>query len=423
MSVQDARELMCPELGKWGKIAMILNSSKGEGDVERDRDAYKYKWSTLLSDFKKIRDFHSRTGRNSEEYFTETTSDEKKLHKLPKAFYLSAYRNMADWLKDKATMRPPHARDTMDPADGNFQSPILDDIGIAGGFLDSMGDEGMWPVDIGPTATHIDLTASESPVISSAQSHRGLFQNLSAGAMPVSAQATFTVADLARNMGDLRSPQRMRQEMDLNAPPAPVVSPLRSTPAPLRASSAGLGAAASAPAGTFPAVSRQGRRVQEIHVLSSTATSAAAELRKAIGSTGHKRKRTAEGSAIADGVTKSAEQMVRALSDINDTQKSTEKEKLQVQSQLFHQNLEYKRERDRLNLENTRIVQEHTRLGLMNQTMVVQAIANLASAISRSVGQVPPPTPPNDSNRPVAVPPAEEPNSPAPSTEPEFINK
>ena len=77
--------------------------------------------------------------------------------------------------------------------------------------------------------------------------------------------------------------------------------------------------------------------------------------------------------------------MVRVLGDINDTQKATEKEKQKVQTKLFEQNLEYKKERDCLLMENTKIAQEQQRLGLMNQQMVVQAIANLASAIARTL--------------------------------------
>ena len=67
-----------------------------EGDIKRDRDACKYKWNTLLSDFKKISDFCSRTGRNSKEYFKEATPEEKKVPKLPKTFYAVAYKNMAE---------------------------------------------------------------------------------------------------------------------------------------------------------------------------------------------------------------------------------------------------------------------------------------------------------------------------------------
>lgn len=180
ITVEDVRELMCPELGKWGKIALILNSSKGEGDVERDRDSCKYKWNTLLSDFKKIWDYHSRTGTNSEEYFKETTAEEKKTHKLPKTFYLSAYRNMAEWLRDKATMNPPHVRDTMDPHDGNYNAPLSQEVGPGTGFLDSMSDEG-WVAPLRRAASHIDLTAEVSPAVSYAQSMHGMSGHMVGG--------------------------------------------------------------------------------------------------------------------------------------------------------------------------------------------------------------------------------------------------
>ena len=85
---------------------------------------------------------------------------------------------------------------------------------------------------------------------------------------------------------------------------------------------------------------------------------------------------------LAEEVTKRAHNMVKVLSDINKTQRSTEKEKLEVHIQYLKEQLDYERERDRQSLENVRIAHEHTRLGLMNQEMVVEAIANLVSAIS-----------------------------------------
>ncbi|KAG0572793.1 hypothetical protein KC19_VG125600 [Ceratodon purpureus] len=167
LTVEDARELMCPELGKWGKIAVKINASKGEGDVERDGPTCKYKWNSLLSDFKKIWDFHARTGTNCKEYFTDTPPAEKKVLKLPKAFYITAYRNIAEFLRDKATLTPPHARDTMDPNNGNYQASIPDEGGSANEFLDRLGEDG-WPGVQGPQLSPIDLTMSDSPQVSSA---------------------------------------------------------------------------------------------------------------------------------------------------------------------------------------------------------------------------------------------------------------
>ena len=204
MSVDDPRELICPELGKWGKIAKILNASKGEGDVDRDRDACKYKWSTLLSDFKKIWGFHARTERNSQEYFTETTAEQKKVLKLPKAFYAVAYRNMSEWLKDKATMQPPHSRDTMNPDDGNYQAPIPDvEFGMED--MDSQG-EPAWHRTIGRMIPPIELSDSESPAVSSHQSHDGTFAYGHAQGAGAAPNHTASVADLGRHRANFRSP-------------------------------------------------------------------------------------------------------------------------------------------------------------------------------------------------------------------------
>lgn len=418
MSVDDPRELMCPELGKWGKIALKLNASKGEGDVDRDRDACKYKWSTLLSDFKKIWDFHSRTGRNSEEYFLDISAEDKKLHKLPKAFYGVAYRNMAEWLKCKATINPPHARDTSDPNDANYGAPLPRDEGPGMDFMDTLGDE-VRPSGGGSFATHIDPTMSDSPAVSSAHSQRYVYsQNVGAGLERTSPQ-TASTGDVGGESYTMRSPRRGGEDINLNAPPPVVPTPPRPGVAPHVANAAPTilpPGENSAPAGTIPPVFRQGRSPNIIHVLSSTATSAAAELRKSMGSTGHRKKRSAEATSIADGVTQSAEKMVRVLSDINETQKNTEKEKLQVQTRHFQEQLLYKRERDQLALENVRIAQEHTRLGLLNQQMVIQAIANLASVLSRTITQSAPQQAAADTGGPStsnAAPPDAAPDAPA----------
>ena len=183
MNVEDVRELICPEVGKWGKIAIILKSSKREGDVGRDHESCEYKWSTLLSIFKKIWDFHSHIRRNSEEYFKDTTLEEKKQHKLPKSFYIVAYRNMAEWMKNKAIMTLAHAQDTMDSNDSKYQAPVPGEGAHVMDDLDIMREEA-WHHGTGVAASTIDLTAGESPGVSSAQSHGGVVKNSEVGALP-----------------------------------------------------------------------------------------------------------------------------------------------------------------------------------------------------------------------------------------------
>ncbi|KAG0578609.1 hypothetical protein KC19_4G036600 [Ceratodon purpureus] len=394
LTVDDPRELMCPELGKWGKIAVLLNATKGDGDVHRDRDSCKYKWNTLMADFKKIWDFHSRTGRNSEEYFRETTPAEKKLHNLPKTFYFVAYKNMAEWLRDKATLAPPHARDTMNPNDSNYHAPIPEDSGPAWNSSDIEG-EAMWPRSGGGIGSPIHVNSTDSPAVSSARSMRGVTSPGMHGDFSSPPIHTASTADVGRAGTSQRLPRRLGEDFNLNVAPGVGGSPVEGgrPPGPaVRPHAANTAPAASPLAGTVPPVSRQGRRPDEIHILSSTATSAAMELRRTIGSTGHRKRKTADSSALAEGVTESAEKMVQVLSEINDTHKSTEKEKLELQTRHFAQQLEYKRERDRVTFENFRISQEHTRLSLLNQGMVVQALAGLANAITRSVSPMGPPS-------------------------------
>ena len=92
-----------------------------------------------------------------------------------------------------------------------------------------------------------------------------------------------SVADMARARTEFRSPRRLGEEINLNATPAPRGTPQRSTPVhALTTARTGMPPSPiqSAPARTLPPMSRHGRRPDEIHVLSSTATSAAAELKK-----------------------------------------------------------------------------------------------------------------------------------------------
>lgn len=156
----------------------------------------------MLSDFKKIWDFHSRTTTNCEAYFTETTAEEKRQQKLPKSFYAIAYRNMAEWMRHKATMTPPHTRDTMDPLDANYQSPVG---GAGGQFMNEMDilREDAWLRAPVRAASTIDLTAGESPVVSSAQTHGGGVGNRGLGNAPTAPTHTASI-----------------WEINLNAPPS-----------------------------------------------------------------------------------------------------------------------------------------------------------------------------------------------------------
>ena len=77
---QDAKEFIFPEQTKWGKIAAVVNEARKfqGGHVERDGLACKYKWQTLLADYKKVVDFHKGMGLVGTEYF-DLRSKERRL--------------------------------------------------------------------------------------------------------------------------------------------------------------------------------------------------------------------------------------------------------------------------------------------------------------------------------------------------------
>ncbi|KAG0596041.1 hypothetical protein M758_UG219000 [Ceratodon purpureus] len=336
-------------------------------------------------------------------------------------FYAAAYRGMAEWLRDRATMNPPHARDSSDPNDQNFSIPLGEQYSSphGGGVIP---DYHGFPSGIfhgGAEARRqspIELTSIDSPMVSTnhcygVQTPPHARRTLSLAMHPAS------TANLHRGPGAIPNPVLPFQDLNLNAPPSPLFS-MPFVAAPALTNSAPV----SAPAGSVPPVSRQVRRAEHVHVLSSSATSiAGAKLRKSMGNTGVRKKRNIDSLSIADGVMESAEKMVKVLGEINETQRTTEKAKLETHAKHFMESLEYKRERDRMLMENARIAQEQARLGLMNQQMVVHALASLASAIGRTVAPMgPPPTPKapaNDSPSTKSLPTSTEPPDVAASSD------
>ena len=108
IEVEDAKELIFPEQTKWGKIDAVVNEAgklQG-GHVERDGLACKYKWQTLLADYKNVVDFHKGTGLVGTEYF-DLHSKERKERRLSPQFFEEVYAQMHEWLQYKPIIQPP----------------------------------------------------------------------------------------------------------------------------------------------------------------------------------------------------------------------------------------------------------------------------------------------------------------------------
>jgi hypothetical protein len=121
LDVVDQRELMDPESSKWERIASRVDATlAGQPHIYRSGPACKYKWQSMLQEYKKLADFHHETGRRQLEYF-DLTVQEKLVQKLPRNFYKEVYDCMNEWLQHKPSINLPHARDTLNPSDANYE--------------------------------------------------------------------------------------------------------------------------------------------------------------------------------------------------------------------------------------------------------------------------------------------------------------
>jgi hypothetical protein len=68
LEVDDPKELMNLEMNKWNKISVFVNVDQGI-NYYRSPEACKYKWKTLLLEYKHIADVHKETEMNFMLYF------------------------------------------------------------------------------------------------------------------------------------------------------------------------------------------------------------------------------------------------------------------------------------------------------------------------------------------------------------------
>jgi hypothetical protein len=127
LECNDPRVLMNPEMTKWDKISLSMNATLGIC-CYCSPAACKYKWQTLLPEYKRVADVHKEIGVNSMLYF-EMTFGERRTRTLPKNFDPHVYSEMHAWLKHKPTMIPPHFRDLFSPSDGNYIAPRVTEMG------------------------------------------------------------------------------------------------------------------------------------------------------------------------------------------------------------------------------------------------------------------------------------------------------
>ena len=122
----DGRDLMESEVTKWSKISDKIMAS-GFSTQFRDGMAYKGKCHLLLPDYRRVADYHARTGINNEDYWL-LTPNELVVEKLPKAFSKEIYVRIHEWFGRRPQIQPPHLRDLLNPHDNVFPRRDFDSV-------------------------------------------------------------------------------------------------------------------------------------------------------------------------------------------------------------------------------------------------------------------------------------------------------
>jgi hypothetical protein len=391
---------MDPDTSKWEKIATKVDAALvGQPHIHRNGPACKYKWQSMLQEFKKLADFHKETGRRSLDYFS-ITAQEKMAHKLPKNFYLEVYTCMNEWLQHKPSINPPHARDTLHPSDGNYEGREAF-VAANAQFAHNCGSEDTGGDD---DDCHIDAALEnhrglprvrerEGPQCSTPDSAEEVWGdgelpqgNRTSSAFPQGALPTASTMNIGR--GRCSSPVTHMQPsdpVDFNAVlPSPqlqseqpraganTASHEHGSGTPVRAPSGGFSAAPNVPGNAPTATAagsghRHGYRgtgnsrgvssgdclggnsphaPRRQHVPTGPAVPGGAPHINLSSSTSRSdlRRNTLAHAVMAEATAESSDKLVQGLKEINTTTREMEQSKIKIQMKIFTEDMAYRRD-------------------------------------------------------------------------------
>jgi hypothetical protein len=321
----DGHDLMNPDATKWVRISQLVMAS-GQSPCMRDGSACKAKWNQIIPDYKRIADFHARTGQNAANYW-ELSSTEHITDGLPKSFSRDLYDQIHEWYGSRPQIQPPHTRDLLSTQDGNH--PGIHKQGAS----DDEGSGASEPET--EEASIANLSQSQQAPSSPHSCQAPSFQQ-EVGQQAQSARATSSPA--------LRTPQGSGFGM-----------PSRRTPiAPVQA--------------------------QAPIYISSTDTSDYSTRRRS-GNTGQRRKSLSGHNVIAEATKASGDIMATQMKDMAAASRDLELSKIEVQLKLFSEQMAYQREKDRRLYENAVIANENAKLSIMKQGEVVSCLQNLSNVL------------------------------------------
>ena len=323
----DGRDLMESEVTKWSRISDKVMGS-GFSIHYRDGMACKGKWHLLLPDYRRVVDYHTRTGINDEDYWV-LTPNELAAEKLPKSFSKEIYVRIHEWFGRRPQIQPPHVRDLLSPHDEVFPRGDFDSV-----------DDGNEVVDLSVNEPSIDVFDGISNI------------------------------DLVKKVVDGRDPPINCDPLE--GSPIRLVPPRslsRQGPNPL----GGVGV----PNGTHShgLTPRRGSTV----LLSDSSHSFT---KRKIATTAIRRKSSAGVSALVEVAKSSSESIVTQIAEMASVTKETESNKLEVQLRLFSEQMAYQRERDMRIYEQSLLAADNARLAILKQGEIALALGNISNVLS-----------------------------------------
>jgi hypothetical protein len=305
----------------------------GHSPCMRDGPACKAKWNQLIPEYKRIADFHARTGRNAADYL-ELSSAEHIAEGLPKTFSQELYNQIHEWFGQRPQIQLPHIRDLLAPHDANHPGVHA---------LQHSDDEGNGESqpEIDNPAT-VELSDSQ-PLPSPAQGHLHPLQ--------------------PPTMGGEGDPQR----------PSP--SPVRASTTPTQISPGGFAWGPSLGRSPFRPSSAQ------VPVYISSNDALEFNSRQRPGNTGVRRKSLSSHNIIADATKENGEVMAMQMRDMAAASRELERSKIEVQLKLFSKQIEYQQEKDRRLYESTMMANENAHLAIMKQGEVVSCLSQFSSVL------------------------------------------
>ena len=324
----DGRDLMHSEATKWTQISEKVMAA-GFSSHFRDGTACKGKWHLILPDYRKIADYHARTGINSEDYWM-LTNDEYVAEKLPKSFSKEIYSRIHEWFGRRPQIQPPHVRDLLNPEDTVFQHV----------HEDSEEDE-IEVVDLSADGKNFEVNVTNEDI----EDSQRVVDNLSSPHSPVVCG------------GSPIRPIHIRSDSRQGLPTQGRVT--TSTTSPLQE---------GIPNG-------KGNTV----ILSDSNNSFS---KRKTDNTGIRRKSLGNQSAVVEVTKASTEALTNQLKAMVSATKETESKKLEVQLKLFAEHMAYQRERDMRIYEQGLLTPENARLAIIKQGEVVNVLAGLSHILT-----------------------------------------